>query len=71
MTIQEMDLVIKHHAGKKNGSAEALSRIPDEPPVGNSSTVSTVTTRGEPTSDPSSPPTGGRAAGRSYPATAM
>lgn len=31
MTIQEMDLVIKHCAGKRNANADALSSIPDEP----------------------------------------
>ena len=28
LTIQEMDLTIKHKAGKKNGNADALSRYP-------------------------------------------
>ena len=28
LAIQEMDLVINHHLGKKNGNADALSRYP-------------------------------------------
>ncbi len=57
MAIQEMDLTIKHRAGKKNGNADALSRVPRDalsrvprdPTMQTSSTVLTVTTQNDPT----------------------
>ena len=42
MAIQEMDLTIKHHAGKRNGNADALSRVLEDSTAEMSSTVLTV-----------------------------
>lgn len=42
MAIQEMDLTIKHRSGKKNGNADALSRVPEDSTVEMSSTTLTV-----------------------------
>ena len=42
MAIQEMDLTIKHRAGKRNGNADALSRVLEDSTAEMSSTVLTV-----------------------------
>ena len=51
MTIQAMDLMIKLHAGKKNGNADALSRIPEECSEKMNSTVLNVTAQDGTSSD--------------------
>lgn len=50
LTIQEMDLTIKHKAGKKNTNADVLSRVPE-------SQVSQVTVEELPASQPPPQPT--------------
>ena len=54
MIIQEMDLSIKHHAGKKNANANALSRIPGESPVEATPTVLSVSAQSDSVFDPQS-----------------
>ena len=47
ITIQEVDLTIKNHAGKKNGNVDTLLRVPGDPTMKNmmSSTMLTVFAR--------------------------
>ena len=54
MIIQEMDLSIKHHAGKKNANANALSRILGESPVEATPTVLSVSAQSDSVFDPQS-----------------